>query len=122
MRITLATLHEATAQQVFDQVATHLLAQGKESMHAGMCKYRHRGLMCAAGCLIGDDEYNAEKMESFNWSKLVRDGLVPNDYAELIYDLQVIHDANDPRWWAHRLRDVARDYNLNTDLIPKEAE
>lgn len=29
--ITLATLHEATAQQVFDQVARHLLTQGQKS-------------------------------------------------------------------------------------------
>ena len=35
MKITLKNLHEATEQQVFDQVATHLLAQAQRSMANG---------------------------------------------------------------------------------------
>jgi hypothetical protein len=31
MNITLKTLHEATEQQVFDQVARHLLTQNKQA-------------------------------------------------------------------------------------------
>jgi hypothetical protein len=39
--ITLKTLHNATAQQVFDQVAKHLLEQDKSSrdLDGGFCEY-----------------------------------------------------------------------------------
>lgn len=59
--ITLKTLPNASAQQVFDQVAAHLLTQKEKAKQFNTCKYRveHRDkvLKCAAGCLIGDDEY-----------------------------------------------------------------
>ena len=60
--ITLKTLPQATAQEVFDQVTQHLLKQGKAARSGtGACRYRveTRGeiLKCAAGCLIADDEY-----------------------------------------------------------------
>lgn len=64
MIITLKNLHEATAQQVFTQVATHLLTQKERSFVIDdrgeeLCAYRgDNGLKCAAGCLISNDEYN----------------------------------------------------------------
>lgn len=61
MKITLKNLHEATEQQVFDQVAGHLLTQ-KEVLPSPACFYRGpNGLKCAAGCLIANDEYMPEE-------------------------------------------------------------
>ncbi len=56
MTITLATLPEATAQEVYSQVRKHLLTQKMKSIEEGKgCVYRGPdGLMCAAGCLISD--------------------------------------------------------------------
>lgn len=54
--ITLATLHLATAQKVFDQVAKHLLTQNEAcrlNNKACQCHYNH--LRCAA---ISTMEYN----------------------------------------------------------------
>ena len=69
--ITLKTLPQATAQEVFDQVAKHLLTQMKKSVakraaesasdSKDYCMYRgFDGTKCAAGCLISDDEYKPE--------------------------------------------------------------
>ena len=63
--ITLKTLPQATAQDVFDHVTQHLLKQGKRSVSStGACQYRTEQaegvLKCAAGCLITDDEYNSK--------------------------------------------------------------
>lgn len=71
--ITLATLADATAQEVFDHVANHLLTQnevsGGENYGDFMqsCLYRgtpkegskNEKLCCAAGSLISDEEYAA---------------------------------------------------------------
>ena len=47
-----------TKQEVFDKVATHLLTQNKRSLEDTSCVYRAKdGSMCAAGCLIPDEEY-----------------------------------------------------------------
>jgi hypothetical protein len=64
MMITLKTLGKATLQQVFDQVANHLMDQGERAATVNSsgrvtCYYRLNDLKCAAGCLIGDDEYES---------------------------------------------------------------
>src|SRR5690348_12910594 len=103
MTITLATLAQATAQEVFDQVAVHLLKQYRRSIdEKGNCFYRSvsyggKTLMCAAGCLIADHEYRPE-MDSgggtgTTWHALVRRQLVPVHATEmLIAELQRVHD------------------------------
>lgn len=35
-------------------------------------------LKCAAGCLIGDDEYNKDILEGYNWDSLSSIGYVPH--------------------------------------------
>lgn len=121
MTITLATLPQATEQQVFDQVATHLLKQNKHCYSAaGFCAYRNReGLKCAAGCLIADDEYDVE-FDSFQggtWLKLIDAGFVPGAHAVLISRLQDVHDGRTPEDWRNELVRVAQVYNLNTDVL-----
>ena len=121
--ITLATLPHATAQQVFDQVSSHLLAQGKRSAdeskyqplvngQADACMYRGpQGLKCAAGCLIGEGEYNYN-MECRGWDTLVRHGVVPPAHQELIVQLQSIHDSCRPSKWSEALDRLATRMGL----------
>ena len=95
--ITLKTLEQASAQEVFDQVVNHLLQQGKKSQNETsggdvLCAYRgFNGLKCAAGCLIADDEYK-EWFEQRGWRDLVRDEFVPETHGMLIQELQGVHD------------------------------
>lgn len=115
--ITLATLSQATAQEVFDQVAVHLLTQDKQSKSNKGCVYRNsKGLRCAAGCLISDDEYLAE-METHDWEFLIDEHLVPEFHHELIKSLQNIHDAYDPIDWLETLVETAEEYLLNTEAL-----
>ena len=108
--ITLATLPQATEQEVFDQAAKHLLTQNTKSTVGDVnCRYRgENGLMCAAGCFISDDEYDPE-MEGEIWQELI---LAPNKHKELINDLQIIHDDCLVEDWESELVDLAKGYDL----------
>lgn len=121
MTITLATLKDATAQQVFDQVARHLVKQGKRSMKEGStstCAYRGTGgTMCAAGCLIADDEYLTifDPSEGMGWIEIVKEGYAPNTHQNLIQTLQNAHDSN------HVIEQVLENMHriaINYDLSP----
>lgn len=135
-RITLATLPQATAQQVFEQVARHLLTQKTKAGHMStdidegfVCSYRDsEGRTCAAGCLIGKDEYNP-MWEGARWAAL--SAPVPNSmfepfahritaHASLIVALQQVHDWYQPYDWHFRLTRVAEDYELDANFIQKE--
>lgn len=117
--ITLATLAKATEQEVFDQVAKHMLAQGVRSRlsdEGNVCMYRGpNGLKCAAGCLIGDDEY-AEKMDNnpagTSWEGMAKRGEVPRAHAHLIQKLQSIHDHTESVSWAVALSELAHELGL----------
>lgn len=116
MMITLKTLPQATAQEVFDQVTQHLLRQGKAARSGtGACRYRVEAqgeiLKCAAGCLIADNEYSI-LFENSNWTALVNAGKVPKQHAKLIRELQRVHDKDDQRHWPEYLQRVASRYNL----------
>ena len=112
--ITLKTLAQATAQEVFDQVAKHLLAQmqvSKKEDSRNLCAYRGAGgLKCAAGCLIADDEYS-ESMDiphSFSWDEMIAEEIAPSTHADLISELQQIHDNHPPDSWKNHLKLFAR--------------
>jgi hypothetical protein len=111
--ITLKTLPFATKQEVFEQVARHLLEQKQQSLIGNYkCAYRgEAGLKCAAGCLIGDDEYRGI-FENRNWSFLVREGHVPKEHSALISLLQSIHDDTGPAIWESSLKLLAKDLGL----------
>ena len=111
--ITLKTLPDATAQEVFDQVTTHLLQQNSKSMgERETCLYRGDGnKVCAAGCLISDDEYN-EQMEYQNWKELSNTKQVPEKHISLITSLQEIHDSIDTELWTKSLQELAKDFDL----------
>jgi len=111
--ITLKTLNTATEQEVFDQIAEHLLKQNAQSKQALNCAYRgNDGLKCAAGCLIADNEYS-EEFENRGWAVLVRN--IPNfpkKHSKLIQGLQAIHDTRPPVCWPSYLQELAREYGL----------
>lgn len=111
--ITLKTLSQATAQEVFDQVAKHLLIQNRKcALNNGSCIYRSNdGLKCAAGNLIADDEYDPN-FEQNDWETLVIEDKVPDTHYELILGLQQIHDVNSPKNWRKQLRLYAKAINL----------
>jgi hypothetical protein len=117
--ITLKTLPQATAQEVYNQVRDHLLAQNcvsavGDSWITRQCLYRGpNGTKCAAGCLIGDDEYKPE-MEKTSWDRLVKQEIVPGNHEELIVKLQRVHDGSAVEDWSIELTLVAREF----DLVP----
>lgn len=115
--ITLKTLADASAQDVFNQVAFHLLSQGERAVEevCGACVYlAPDGLRCAAGCLISDEEYD-EAMEWNSWIDLVDTELVPNEHADLIIELQNLHDLENPDDWAGALYELAGKLDLTID-------
>ena len=125
--ITVKTLHQATAQEVFDQIAEHLLKQGKKSQTiTGSCKYRGPdGLRCAAGCLLGDDEYDPQFEDRTWWTVLsmlsVTYGISVYSHDALISQTQEIHDSYTPDEWRSLLSKLATKFDLefkfdSTDL------
>lgn len=114
--ITLATLHLASAQEVFDQSKNHLLKQMKRSTKDnGNCLYRNPlGLMCAAGCFISEGEYKIEMdaPAQSDWQNLVSLGLVPKNHSYLITTLQQIHDSFMPAEWEEELIKLAEAKKL----------
>ena len=123
MTITLATLPQATAQEVYSQVRKHLLTQRKRSQRprdfaegkGALCMYHHPdGTKCAAGCLIGDEEYSAD-MEMGTWGGLVLKGKVPNSHKQLISRLQNIHDMYYVEDWRVALDSLAQEFGLRPE-------
>jgi hypothetical protein len=106
-----------TEQEVFDIVAKHLLTQGTQSLGLDnfgdeTCVYRGtNNTKCAAGVLIPDEHYT-QKMETNGWKSLIDTGLVPSDFADLISELQSIHDLEKPIRWKERLKDLAKTHKL----------
>ena len=116
--ITLKTLPNATAQQVFDQVAAHLMAQRQLSSDAyGICQYRHGNLMCAAGCLIGNGEYDESYEKLGSWGSLVAREIAPRDHIFLIQDLQDVHDEYNVREWPSILKRVSVKYDCSARVV-----
>ena len=116
-KITLATLDQATEQEVFDQVAAHLLTQNKESENDnGECLYRaENGAMCAAGCLMSDEEHK-NQWEGMSWHDVSKNTSITK-HESLITDLQKLHDAVDVEDWKKKLKVVTGNYRLNTAIL-----
>ncbi len=118
--ITLTTLPQASAQEVFDQVAIHLLTQGEKSVNGESCFCRYKSdnnLKCAAGCLIADEEYVPKMDSGYNWHNLVAEELVPDNHCNLIRQLQIIHDQTNVEDWAKDLKNRAMIAGLSTKVV-----
>ena len=110
--VTLKTLPISTRQEVFNQIANHLLSQRKSSTNRDWCAYRGSGgLKCAAGCLISDQEY-CEKMEGNSWDLLVSKEMVPEAHQDLIVKLQRVHDFQSVRNWKRCIQKAAMELGL----------
>ena len=112
--VTLATLPERTAQEVFDWIVYNLRKQGDRSMQGNGCAYRGRdGLKCAAGWCIADDEYTPT-LENWRWKELAfQNAKVPVEHACLIQGLQTVHDDVDAYdSWEDGFDTVASQFNL----------
>ena len=125
--ITLATLHEYSAQQVFDYISNHLLTQGEKCQEIDdigdgpSCKYRNSDKQsCAAGCLIGPMEYTMD-FEGKDWGTHVNDGRVPDVHHGLISSMQKVHDTCNADNWYEGLLDVARIYGFSTFKLDQYA-
>lgn len=116
--VTLATLNESTAQEVFDWVVFNLLRQNKRSENANrQCLYRGPdGLKCAAGWIIADDEYDPA-METTSWTFNVDEFELPPEHRQLITRLQNTHDGDPPSIWKGRFRYTANSLGLNTKVL-----
>lgn len=114
--ITLAKFNEVSEQQIFNQVVAHLRKQGVQSINdKGVCAYRGAGgKMCAAGCLISDDEYTPlmdDNGDGLDWEVGVIRGIFPEEHAELIKALQSVHDSHEINW-ERGFKRIAEDRNL----------
>lgn len=122
--ITLATLSKATAQQVFDQVASRGLRQGQQCVIGRDCAYRGPAGACFAGHLISDAEAGElGRNMRCSWRDLVDTvGMAPEEHLELISALQRVHDRNfDGPGWRSRvaaeLLYIAIEYDLSPAII-----
>lgn len=117
MKITLANLATATQEDIFYQVQDHLLEQKERSVRENgtMCLYKNeKGLKCAAGCLISEEEYK-ESFEDNTWEDLVKAGLVPIDHMQLIRKLQLLHDkpiGDDCSNWPEGLEEIKNYFGI----------
>ena len=110
--ITLATLENATEQEVFDQAVKHLLFQNEKSESKyGECLYRNENLKCVAGCFISDNEYK-ESFEGCTWTNLVESKQVTDKHINLILKLQLIHDYVEVEKWVENLIKLGADFGL----------
>ena len=118
-----------TAQEIFDVSTKALIEQGFPSYdpdYGGTCYYRGpNGTKCAIGHLIPDDKYDPD-FEGQNATpeicRAARIEFLAN--TTLAGGLQEAHDVwigalggtNIP-CWANRLREIAKDYNLSTQVL-----
>lgn len=132
-------MKNVTLQEVFDRVVKHLLAQGKKSLSADASNCAYRGfdgnmntLMCAVGCLIPDNLYKPAIDNDFSETdiesilyKFGMDGLFDFkvidssdiNFLNFLKKLQYIHDVSPPNKWQHRLKDFAKNNNLEFRVL-----
>lgn len=109
-----------TQQEIFDQVANHLLTQIKKSYDPVKkeCQYRGpNGLKCAVGGIITDSELGKQS-NSINVLGFILPFRLAVD-KEFLRDLQVIHDENKPSRWINKLSLFAKKHKLDSDVLKK---
>lgn len=129
---------KAQRQTVFNKVYRHLLTQGERALNPNGpgCAYRgRRGTMCAVGCLIANDLYSRRLEGLAADNELIRNVLegslgveISDTDAELLRDLQRIHDLNviddfrhepdvTPERWPEYLYAAAQAYDLEVPTL-----
>jgi hypothetical protein len=127
-----------TRQEIFNEIAIHLLTQNEKSTDSVRCLYRGpRGLKCAVGGIIPDEVYEKWKDIEISFPlvngesiKLDKGLLVQFFPPELMEDLQIaetdkrflqalqrIHDHNEPIRWRGRLLEEAASFGLDAKVV-----
>lgn len=123
-----------TDQELFDTVASKLLAQGKPAADSdGICFYRDPNdsdCRCAAGHLVPDEDYD----QSWEGNIAINIDWFRNHFGsqlDLIRELQLAHDlagednlmgamADPDLWlplWKERMRTIARKNGLSVKVL-----
>lgn len=118
-RITIHNIGKATAQEVFDFIANHLLKQNAQCRDdSSSCKYRvetgnrKKVLKCAAGCLIPRKDYD-DVIEGKLW-----DGVflhfkdISKVHSDLVSSFQHLHDHKKPDQWRGAIEALSFDEGL----------
>ena len=116
--------YKPTNQATFDKVVNHLRRQGCKSEGSytnpmtgqvtSGCVYRGpNNLMCAAGCLIPNEDYTP-KMEGQPANvREVKEVLEKNGHnVELAQKFQNIHDRRQVQEWETQIEQLAQEFNL----------
>jgi hypothetical protein len=104
-------------QEIFGKIVNHLRKQNQKCMDdEGQCLYRNnKGLKCAAGILIDDDEYVPD-MELKLFKDLIGKFKLKYNYIgeqiSLINYLQMIHDETSIDRWERGFKNCAAQYKL----------
>lgn len=112
--ITIRTLASASAQAVFDQLAEHLLNMEMPCCQAnGVIGAYHFGdRRSPAGSLVADEDY-LMCMENRSWWSLAATGLVPEAHADMIGDIEYVHDSFAQDDWCDHLIAVAHRHGVS---------
>lgn len=123
-KITLENLESSTAQEVFDFVAHHMLTQGERSeghknSQITTCLYRnHKGMACAAGCLMtAEQAAAADSLAESTWPDVVDESIATHVHMDLITGLQSIHDDRQPFAWREQLTEFAELWNVSSAIL-----
>lgn len=130
---TFLVYNNMTAQEIFDKVAIHLLTQNAKSWASSegwsehmisTCSYRGDfGRMCAIGCLIPDERYTNSieggSVQSYQVKNILYDMSI-EEHIDMLVRLQYVHDGIAVSEWRNKLRQVAKEYSLNTDCLDKD--
>ena len=133
-----------TTQEIYDQVASHLLTQAERSIlphpvdEDPVCAYRgENNLKCAVGCVILDEAYNSEIEGDCVYNSQVRaalhnSGLINSkdhydqtlENLSLLAALQDMHDSDRVKdvtkqellhFWSSRLIQIASNFKLSDE-------
>ena len=106
-------------QETFNRVATHLLTQSKKCQTlGGSCRYRENDMSCAAGCLLTDRTYNKE-FEGNTVAEILNDFRTDwfGHNAQLVCELQDVHDDFFVDEWKHALKQCADRHKLDSSIL-----
>lgn len=114
-----------TEQQIFDQVAKHLLKQMRKSYlldSATACAYRgEQGTMCAVGCLLTEYDPGIERKTVYvifrDYPEIAEAAGINKDHIALITRLQTMHDFRSVDGWFDRLAEIAKEFKLDPKVL-----